>query len=312
METNNEQAAPVEPTVAPTEAPGAPQESAPDVSGGTPDAPSGAEPSPYTPDYKFKSLGQEFEIDEEYRGYIKSQEDEKRIKRMFEQIKGVGRLKNEWNDYRSKVEKYEPLVEKAQQYDSAFEMFNQLVQSGQVKQAFDLFQIPQDVIFKAALQYMDYDALPQQHKEVYSQLQSERLARGELQRQIQANQSELQAIRSQTRASELTTVLSQPEVKSIAEKYDQAYGAGSFRAQVIKRGSQHFAATGEDLSAQKVAEEFIQIVKPFMAQQAQSPTPTKDLPVIPATGPSTSSAPGARHVKSLDDLRNIRKEKFGY
>jgi len=146
-----------------------PSAQGPDVAASMPDVPA----SPYAPDFKFKSLGQDYEIDEEYRGYIKTVEDEKRIKRMFEQFKGVDKLKNEWHEYKNKVQEYEPQVEKLKNYDMSFEAFNKLMQGGQYKRAFDLFQIPKDVMYKAALQYAEYDDLPQQQKEVYSQLQGQ-------------------------------------------------------------------------------------------------------------------------------------------
>lgn len=268
---------------------------------------------PYNPDFKFKSLGQEYEIDEEYRGYIKTPEDEKRIKRMFEQYRGVDKLKSEWHEAKTKVQEYEPVVEKAKNYDMSFDAFNKLVNSGQYKKAFDLFGLPKDVMYKAALQYAEHDELPQQQKQVYDQLTEQEKMNAQLYEQFQSQQAQLQQLQSQNRSQELQSVLGNGDVRSVAEKYDQAYGAGSFRQQIINRGKQHYAATGEDLTAQQVAEDLVKLVKPFLSMpQAPTTQAVREVPVIPATGTSTASAPGEKQIKSLADLKAVRKEKFGY
>ena len=271
----------------------------------------------WRPDFKFKSMGQEFEIDEEYRAYIKSQEDEKKIKRLFEQFKGVDKLKVEKEEYKKKWSEAEPNIKKLENYEMSFGAFNKLIQEGQFKKAFDLFQIPKDIMYKAALQYAEYDELPQEQKQVYNQLQSQESLNAQLYQQYQTTQAQLQQIQTQARTQELQTVLVQPEIKTIAEKYDQAYGAGSFRQQIITRGKQHYAATGEDLTAQQVAEDFVKLVKPFLSQAPAQVTPPaaalqeKDLPVIPATGSSTSTAPGDKQFKSLADIKAYSKQKSG-
>lgn len=295
----------------------APESSAPAATTSPAEAVSAQPAAPgWKPDFKFKAMGQEFEIDEDYRSYIKSQEDEKKIKRLFEQFKGVDKLKLEKDEYKKKWSEAEPNLKKLENYDMSFGAFNKLIQSGQYKKAFDLFQIPKDVMYKAALQYAEFDELPQEQKQVYNQLNAQEAYNAQLMEQFQATQAQLQQIQTQARTQELHTVLGQPEIKTIAEKYDQAYGAGSFRQQIINRGKQHYAATGEDLTAQQVAEDFVKLVKPFLSQPAPQPAAPalqeKELPVIPATGSSTSSAPGEKTIRSLSDLKKYTKEKYGF
>lgn len=268
---------------------------------------------PYTPNYKFKAMDEEYEIDEEYRGYIKSQEDEKRIKRLFEQFKGVDKIKMREQEYQKKWSEAEPYVQKAQNYDMSFGAFNKLVQSGEYKKAFDLFQVPKEVIYKTALQYAEYDELPQQQKEVYNQLNHQESLNQQLYQQYQETQTQLQQIKSEARKTELQNLLSQPEVKTIAERYDQAYGPGTFKQQIINRGKQHFAATGQDLTATQVAQEFIQFAKPFLSVPQAPTTQTvpqapKEVPVIPATGSSSGSSPGPAKIKNLAALKKLAEQ----
>jgi hypothetical protein len=165
-------------------------------------------------------------------------------------------------------------------------------------------------MYKAALEYLEYDELPQQQKQVYSQLEQQERLNQSLYQQHQDAMAQLGKIQTQARGAELTQVLASPEIKSVSEKYDSAYGAGSFRQEVINRGKAHYAMTGEDLSAQQIAESLIKMVKPFLPQQQTQAVTPKEVPVIPATGTASSSTPGDKAIRSVADLKRVANDRL--
>lgn len=263
----------------------------------------------WTPNFKFKSMGQEFEIDEEYRGYVKSADDEKRIKRLFEQFKGVDKLKEQVETYKKD---HTMTSSELQNYKKSFETFNELLNSKQYKKAFDLFKIPANVLYQAAMQNLEFDELPQQQKQIYNQLSEQEKYNAMLLEQQQQAMQEIAAMKSQALSQEYAAITTRSDVQPIIQKYESVYGQGSFKEAVKQRGLAIHAMTGKDPSAEQVVGEILNLVKPFMPQPTQPQAIQQHIekPVIPAVTGSSSQTPGPKAIRSLEDLKRAAADKL--
>jgi len=269
-----------------------------------------AQQEQWTPNFKFKSMGQEHEIDEDYRAYIKSAEDEKKIKRLFEQFKGVDKLKEQAENYKKESTTYS---EELNNYKQSFGSFEKLIAEGQYKKAFDLFKIPPKVLYQAAMQNLEFDELPQQQKQIYNQLSEQEKYNAMLLQQQQQAMQEIAAMKSQALSQEYAAITSRTDVRPIIEKYEAAYGNGSFKEAVKQRGLALHAMTGRDPSAEQVVGEILNLVKPFMAQPTQPQAVIQqqiEKPVIPAVGGNSSQTPGPKAIRSLEDLKRAAADKL--
>lgn len=275
-----------------------------------------ATPAPaYTPNFKFKAAGQEYELDEEYRGYVKTPEDEKRIKRLMEQAKALDSVRNERETYKSKASEVE---KELGYYNNGLAQIKELRSKGDVRKALEMLGLSKDEVYKAAKQFLDFDALPQTAQDIYYQSQESERQRQMLESQNSSYISQMQALQVSVRRTELSQAMSNPEVKDIQTKFDAQFGEGAFQQEVINAGQSHHALTQQDLTANDAVNSVVRKLKPFMQmnQPAQvqveaQVTGPKEVPVIPsAKGAAQSSA--SKGITSLDDLMKVRKEKYGY
>ncbi|MCA6566613.1 MAG: hypothetical protein IM559_21140, partial [Pseudanabaena sp. M151S2SP2A07QC] len=206
----------------------APVEAAPEQASAPVEAQSEATAAPeapaYQPSWKYKANDQEMELPEEYRSYIKTQEDEKRIKRLFEQVGGVEKLKGSYTTTKTELDSYK----------KGIEAVNKMVQTGDFMKAFQVLGWDKKMAYQAAKQFLDFDELPQQQQQVHNQAWEMERYNQTLHENYQALQEQLQAQAAQIKSQELQGVLSSPDVKNVSEKFDQQYGQGTFRRRVIE------------------------------------------------------------------------------
>jgi hypothetical protein len=255
-------------------------------------------PAAFAPNWKFKVGKEEHEIEEEFRPYIKSPEDEARIKRMHERAYGGKMTFKENLNLKDTVKSYENMVS----------TFNHHVNAGDPLKALQILRLPEQAILQAAKQLLDLDSLPQQAKDIYTKSQQQEQAAAQLYQQNMEYQRELNTLKLQSRTAELNQVLATPEVKEIREKYDAVYGPGSFHQEVINEGQRTWAMQGVDPSAQDAVGAIIKRIKPFMSQAAPQQVAPKQVPVLPATGAGSKGSPaGGPVIQSIDDLKALAK-----
>jgi len=263
----------------------------------------------YTPNFKFKAAGKEYELDDEYRGYVKTPDDEKRIKRLFEQAKAFEHVHNDREKLKGESSKYKGELDI---YNKAIEQVNQFRAKGDFRRALDVIGFGKDDVIKAAKQILDFDALPQQAQDSYYQaVEAERQAQS-LYEQNQAYANQMAALSTSMKKIELSNALSNPEISEIKSRYDEVNGPGAFERAVINVGESHFALKQQDISAADAVEMVVKNIRPFMSQQApKPPMAPREVPVIPAVK-GAASASAEKGISSIDDLKRVRKEKFGF
>lgn len=317
--TNESQTATTEVNTAP------PVESTPvvPVEGQTPN-----EPQAYTPsDFKFKYTGKngdkwgdaEGEIDEPIRPLIKSKEDEEKWKKFYSKVHGFDFIVDGREKARSELTQYktqaEPILKYAQEATKAWK-------AGDLDTFFEVLGVPHDKLQQYVYSKLKQQELPEDYRNTIEQNRT-------MSRQLQAYQEQMEAFRQnnfqstqQAVYNELNAELSKPDIKAIAESFDQRSGQpGSFQEEIRQRGEYIFHTQNGRIA--RPSELVQEIIKRYGLQapvannpqvpsnntvQAQLATEKPTIPVVQGGGAS----PSHKAIKSIDDLAAIRKEKYNY
>lgn len=266
----------------------------------------------FAPTYKVKAFDQEHDIPELFRPLIKDEMTQKQIKEVFEKAYGMdgykSRYENTWNEFSGFKKQTEPLLKIAQELDY-------YSKKGDMGSYFKTLGLTDEQIMQYALQKAQQMELSPEQKRVYDERENAVRQQYMLETQFQQAQEQLQNLMVQQRNVELQSVLSRPEIQSFVQNFDRRNGQGSFAEECRQRGRAHFALTGEDLSAEQVAQDLIKKFEfAVQAQQPQmppsQPKAPAEVPVIPNTG-SGAASPAQKQFKSLEDLKRYKQERWG-
>lgn len=272
----------------------------------------------YVPDYKLKVYDEEKELDDPFlKNLIKDADSEKKVKEIAQKYLGFDTLKSKNERTRAELQHFQQSMQPViQTYNEASNCLAKKDFDG----LFEVLQIPTDEIFKYAIKKAEEAQMPEyQRQQMHQQRQIEK-EREMLQGQNQSLQQQQYNQLSQFRAQELSWVMQRPEVTSVAQAFDAKNGQGSFRQAVVNQGLAHYAATGQDLSAEQAAMAVVKTLGGFVTQtplNGQSSTQTIPLikqsekpPIIPnVTGRGTS--PVKKQVRSIADLKRRSAEFNG-
>lgn len=268
-----------------------------------------SEEQKYSPNFKFKVLDKEHEIDEFIRPAIKDADSEKKIREIYEKAYGLDSVKSDRQNLKSELAE---VKEKMSQTDSALETLGSYVRKKDYDSFFEGLDIPKQDILQYALKLVQREQMsPEQKAQWEASRQTQQQARY-LEQQNQQLLASQQQFAVQQRTWELQQAIGSPEVKVFADAYNAGMGSpDSFNDYVIQIG-QAYAARGQDIPAQQAVQEAIKhlrAINPGLGQSqaaAQVVQPTAK-PVIPnIQGRGTSAVKST--VKSLDDLRKKAKE----
>jgi len=306
---------------------------APEVSGGAAAAPASGTPGTapvvppaYTPNFKFKVLDKEHEIDPLFQQLIKDADTEKKIKELHEKAFGLDSVKLDRQSLKEKIEKhYAPLEKTFQGVQKSIQQIDKMIDQGDYDNFFNVLQIPEQKILEWAVKKAQLMGLTPQEQAAYNQQVQERNQLYQLQQQNAEYEEQLFQTQVQARAAQLSQELSKPEVLNVMGSFDARAGVqGAFRNEVIKRG-QFYAHQGVDAPVEQVVKEVLQLVGQVVPQATgpqqpvdngvgtggqapQQQPPTQKPPVIPNVG-SQGTSPAKRVVRSLDDIRALAKQQ---
>lgn len=263
----------------------------------------------YSPNFKFKVLDKEYEIDEFLRPAVKDAETEKKIREIYEKAYGLDSVKADRQTLKSELHE---VKEKMQQTDKALETIGEFVRQKDYDSFFEALEIPKEEVLRYALELVQRDQMSPEQK---AQWEASRHAQQQA-RYYQAQNEQLVASQQQfavqQRTFELNQVINMPEVKVVADAYNQGMGnPEAFQDYVVQIG-QAYASRGQDIPAQQAVAEAIKhlrAINPSLGQvatQSQVVQPSAK-PVIPnIQGRGTSAVKST--VKSLEDLRKRAKD----
>lgn len=268
----------------------------------------------YQPNFKLKVMDQEKEIPEMFRGLMKDAESEKEIRRVFEQVYG----------FEFARQKHETTVGTLNQVQAEHNYLlgqvqeaREMYQRGDLDAFFERLAIPPQRILQYAMEKLQYQELPQEQRAMIDARRTAERQNIALQRQNADYQKGMRDQLVQHRQTALNFELHRPEIKSVADSFDQRVGRpGAFVQEVVNRGQLAWMQSqGKvDLSPAQAIQEVLNLyglqgktgtpAQPSAA--AGSPAPAVQRPAtIPNVGSGRSSAPLKTKPKSIDDIRKL-------
>ncbi len=275
----------------------------------------------YVPNYKLKVYDQETELNDPFlKDLIKDADSEKKVKEIAQKYLGFDTVKEK---NQKVTEEYKNYQASSQPILQVYNQYSKLASAGDLDGIFQLLKIPEQEIFKYAVQKAE-EAQMSPDQRMYLQQQRQTFRNNQsLEEQNQSLQTQHEQQRSELRTMELNFVMARPDVHSTAQAYDTRMGQpGAFRQLVREKGLAHHMSTKgkEDLSADQAVMEVMKyigvLVTPQQAQASaqQGMAPNVALipqhnapPIIPnVTGRGTS--PVRKQVRSIADLKKRRDE----
>jgi hypothetical protein len=279
-------------------------------------APESAEAPAYSPNYKYKSYDQEYEFDEYMKPLVSNKQVEERLRELYAAqrgIEGVSKARDKAQaEYQEYKKQWNPVVDLVQKANKAY-------QDKDYDAFFKTLGVPEADVLKYAYKRLEYMDMPEDRRKQVDETRQLRESYSQTREEAEYLREQFQEVQRQKTLNEIDQALSSQEVSSIARSFDQRNGQGAFKQEVINRGILLYQSTGQSLTPAQVVEDlvnkygFSQQQEPAQAR-TQAPSQVverKELPVMPvAKGGSASVA--ARQIKTLDDLKAIKKEKYGY
>jgi hypothetical protein len=262
----------------------------------------------YQPNWKFRVAQKEYEIDEFLRGAIKDADTEKKVKELYEKAYGLDLVKPRFHETR---EKYQTLESSVKAVMSA--------KDKDLDKFFKLVDLPEEKLLKYVWDKLQYQQLPDEQRQLIEAQRTERERAETLEQKYQQAQEFIAQQAVQARTVELRSVLTRPEIQSVASAFDARVGQpGAFEAEVVARGKLAYYTTGKDIPAEQAVQEVLSILghqqaqapqaqaTPAQPQQQQAPQVREKPPVIPAVSGRTTS-PAFKAPESIEDLKRLAR-----
>lgn len=280
----------------------------------------------YAPNFKYNSMGKEFEIEEDYRTFIKDKDTEEKIRKLFCKGAGLEHYKGRMKELEGKLNEVTP------QYQGLYTLYNDVVmakQNGDYETILKRMNIPKIEMMKWAAQQARLMEDPQGAQSYNQEMELKRRA-SVLEQQNQMMQQQHIEQETMRRQNELEYVLSKPEVKQFEEVFNQrlaSRGRNLFQ-EICQRGLMYhnqFVAQNrrepmyhEVPDAKYIVEEIMEAYGHEQTSQAQptvpnQPTPNQPqgkppvIPVVPGGG--TKSVAGQK-IKSIADIEKMAQKEF--
>lgn len=263
------------------------------------------EATAYTPDWKVKVLNEEREVDEFFRPLVKDPDTEKKVKEVFEKMYSMEHFKNK---YEKTHQQYQEVLPKYQQYEQSVNALKKYWGTDK-DMFFQALGVDQKDIYKWVAEKLQYQELPEDQKALYDNSREKSLEAMRLQEENQFYKQRMEQEAVQARTFQLDQSLAKPEVGSLQSRYDEIYGPGAFRSEVINTGKQTFQMSGKDISPEEAIHMVMSKHKPMLdrlgsgSQSVQQAT-IDNKPVIPAIK-AGSGSPAKKKIGSLDELRKL-------
>ena len=269
----------------------------------------------WTPDFKFKVMDKEHEIDPLFHSVIKDEETLKKVKRLHEQALGIPHLEQSRDEFKNKFTSAQPRLDEYSRVEGRLNKLSHFVEQKDFSSFFNEIKVPKQEIFAWVKREIDMMDAPPAVKAQYeqSQVQNQRLY--DLQQENENFRMQQQEIEQQKAEQMLEQSINQMAGAEAQFYNERMQNPTAFRDYLIARGQQIQTMTGQKVPLSQVIDqvklEFQRLgVIPQQAQQQPmapqgmapqvipaQPKPT--IPVIKAGGASPVSTP----VKSMKDLK---------
>ncbi len=306
------EAAPVAPDVTAAPAEGAPS---------TPDGAQAAPPPPaYVPNHVYRVKNEEKKFDDFLLPAIKDAETEKKVRELYERAHGLEHVKQDRTSLKQENQQLRGKID--QEYAPVMTTVQKLVEfrnKGDLDSFFTMADVPKKAVLEWALRYAQMS--PEQRQAHDGRTTSDLRAQ-DMEAQQASYQDNVTRQMADYRERELGYVFQRQDVSPAVAQFDAQRGAGSFRAEVIRRG-QFYAHQGQDISVDQAVSEVLRLVGWQGQQQPQaggppSPQAAGQPPTIPAQAPQAlpvipniqgrGTSPAKQVFSSMADIKKRRRE----
>lgn len=266
-------------------------------------------PPAYTPNYKFKVHDEEKEIDELFRGLIKDQETEKKVREFHEKAFGLDVQKPKFEKLKTE---FQAVNEKYTNIDNSLKQLSSYVRENDLGSFFEAVNIPKEMVFSFVKKELEKMGAPPEQRaqmEEFERIRKENLA---LKQQTESLSSRFESESLQAKVMELDTALARPDVAQMSALYEAKVGKkGAFKDAVIERGLLVYHTTGQQIPVAQAVQETLAQWTPFL-QQGQPAAPVAQAPkaTLPNVG-GRSASPIKQGVRSMDDLYKAQARIVG-
>ncbi len=267
------------------------------------------------------------EIDKRFHSIIKSEEDEKAVRELYEKASGLDTVKERYNFTKQELnhtkQEYSQVTNQIQ---SLRQTYTKAVESGnwhKLDSFFSKMQIPQDHILKYALAKVQLNEMdPAQRQSVLNQLsaedRAEQLAEA---RRMDSSSSEQTA--KELNDLRLEVTLQRPEVNALASAFDDRMSRkDAFKEEVRREGTWAYANENKVLTpeqaVQRVIARYNLTTNPSLPGTKTGTTTAsgktivkKPASTIPNISGAGSASPTKAKPKNLEEVKKIYQEKYG-
>lgn len=282
--------------------------------------PSG-EAAPFTPDFKLKILGKEYEVPEMFRGLVKDEPTQKQVREIFEKAYGLDEAKPKYEQ--AKTENMQ-MRESLAQVEADIQELKGYYQQGDFDGFFAKLNVPMEKILHWLQEKANYQEMAPEQRALVDARRAAIAQARQLEQQNQSLASESHQQQVQALGYMLNLTLEKPDVQSFGTKFDTAMGKpGAFKEHVIEYGRMMHAFNGTVVLPDEAVKAVIERFTPFMA--AQQPQAPSVVPVAQAAPPAEAAKKGLPNLqgrasataskpkpKSLDDLKALHRKMAGY
>lgn len=264
----------------------------------------GATQPEWQPDFKYKFGDEELEIEEAYRQYIKDEESQRIIKEWALSQKEMPQLQSQLQDLSGYKERFDPI----------YHQMMDLAQKWEAKDLDGFFQgmgVDYKTIEGYVAEKLRYNQLPEEQRREYDERRQERSESYEMRRRNEQLEQQVYQANVQRLGFELDQTLSKPDVQQLSSVYDDIYGQGAFRQEVVQAGQAIHAMHGQDLPAGQIVQMVAQRVRPLverLSQSGQQQGVPQQAPRVIKNPRGSSASPDRARPKSVDDLRKLAAE----
>lgn len=303
----------------------------------------GGEAKEWTPNWKFKVMDKEHEIPEWVRKSAENPEHEKYLREIHEKALGLDVVKPRLVESQKQLKK---VVPELQQFQASKQELINHYKRGDFDSFFKSIGVTEEKVLQWAVGKAQLHQMPEDQRMIHEQATAADRRAYALEQELARVNGQNEATATQARKQEFQVELAKPDVVALSKAFDEAAGTpNAFINEVIEIGS---AAWNRDQTVltpaqavQMAVAKYGKFIKPTAAATAD-PTPpaaSSDPGLIPpapapgarapngqfATKPGSQTVPtlpnagsksgspvgGGKKIRSIEDIKNYRKEHYG-
>jgi hypothetical protein len=267
----------------------------------------------FTPSYKYKAYGKEFEMDEWARPLL-NKDTQPHLTKLFEKAGGFEPLKER---YESTTQELGTFRQAYSELDGARNKIVDSIEKGDLKTVFSMLGVNNDQIKDFVKQQLLYEGMSPEEKRAIDERNQLTQAQQLYQEQLRHQQSYTESLIMEKHEMEIKYAFDNPRFAPLIESYNQRTGDNNaFRAVVDRIGAYEFNVNGRNISVMDAMDQAVKMLgldthqmqssSPMISNQMNHSKP-QPKPIVVPNGASSSS-PVKKRAMSIEDLEKEYKQ----